>query len=196
MKKFLNVIKAVINALMTLIIIIGIIFGVLYFIGIVPYVVKSGSMESVVKTGSLCLVNKHVNYEDVKVNDIIAFSISSGEKVTHRVVEITDEGLITKGDANSFPDGITTTEDNYIGKNIFSIPKLGFFVMWVQTARGRIVLITIIIVLLILAFCTDDKKEKKKSNVETEDKDDNNKNNDDNNTDNTDDKDDSDNSQD
>ena len=100
MKNYLKVIKAFINALMTIILILGIAFIFLFLIGIEPSVVESGSMEPSIHVGSLCFVNKHYKYEKIKENDIIAFKIPTGNKATHRVIRITEEGFETKGDAN------------------------------------------------------------------------------------------------
>jgi len=161
MKKLIKVIKASLNVLMTLVLIVGIIFVILYVAGIEPYVVISGSMEPDIKMGSLCFVNKHAKYSDVKVEDVIAYTASTGNKVTHRVVSITSEGIETKGDRNSASDGISTTEENFVGKNIFSIPKLGYLVKLMQTLRGKIITITLAIFLFVLAIFIDDGKGKK-----------------------------------
>ena len=157
----IKVIKAFINALMTLTLIFGIIFIVLFIIGIVPYVVLSGSMEPTIQKGSLCFINTHSKYNEIKNNDIIAYTASTGDKVTHRAINITEEGIETKGDKNNASDGITTTENNFIGKNIFSVPKVGYLVKQIQTTRGRIVLVTLIIVLLLSSVLIDDKKGKR-----------------------------------
>lgn len=161
MDKLLKIIKAFINALMTLILILGISFILLYIIGIVPFVVESGSMRPAIQTGSLCFINKHINYKDIKENDIIAYKTSSGAKVTHRVIKKLAEGLETKGDANEVSDGISTTENNYIGKNIFSIPKLGYLIKLMQTTIGKIILIVIAIIILISGFVADAAKKEK-----------------------------------
>ncbi len=160
MKMFLKVIKVLLNTLITIILIFGTLFIILYVIGIEPYVVETGSMEPGIQRGSLSFINTHVDYDSINENDVIAFSLSSGKKVTHRVIKKTDEGLETKGDSNNISDGISTTRDNYFGKNIFSIPKLGYLVMIIQTARGKIILGTAIIVLLIVGFLFGDSKEK------------------------------------
>jgi signal peptidase len=163
MNSFIKVIKELINSLMTLVLIIGIIFIALYVIGIEPFVVISGSMEPAIHTGSLSFVNKHAKYESIKENDVIAFTLSTGDKVTHRVVKITEEGLETKGDANSVSDGVSTTKMNFIGKNMFSIPKVGYAVRLIQTTKGKIILITIIILMLLTGFLkSDDDKSNKK----------------------------------
>ena len=156
MKFFTKIIKAIISLLMTLIIVVGSIFVILFMVGIVPYVVLSGSMEPTIETGSLCFINKHVKYEDINNEDIIAYTTNTKANVTHRVINITEEGLETKGDRNDISDGVSVNESNYIGKNIFSIPKVGFLVSALQTARGRIIVITLVIMILIASFCFDD----------------------------------------
>ena len=163
MSKYIDFIKASINLIMTIIIILGIIIIVLYIIGIEPFVVESGSMEPALHKGSLCFINKHIKYENIKENDIIAFNLKTGEKVTHRVIHITDQGFETKGDFNNSSDGISTTKNNYIGKNIFSIPKLGYAVKFIQTVKGKAILIILIIVILLGGFLLgDDKKGKRR----------------------------------
>ena len=179
MNKFLSVIKVLINALMTLVIIIGIIFIFLYIIGIEPFVIESGSMEPAIQTGSVSFINKHAKYSEIKENDVIAFKLNAGAKVTHRVIKITDQGFETKGDANENSDGITTTKNNFIGKNIFSIPKLGYVIKLTQTLTGKIILVTIIIIILVVAFFLGDGKKSKhmKSNDDGKNKKENNKDN-------------------
>lgn len=157
-----KVTKVLVNTLVTLILIVGITFIVLFIAGIEPYVVESGSMQPAIETGSVSFINKNIKYQDIKENDIIAFKALSGDKVTHRAIKITDEGIETKGDSNNESDGVTTKEDNYIGKNIFSIPKFGYAVKYIQTTRGRIILITIIIVVLVAGFFGNSNKCNKK----------------------------------
>ena len=157
MNKATKIIKASFDALMTVILILGILFLILFVVGIRPYVVISGSMEPAVHKGSLSFINKHSKYEDIKNGDIIAYQTPTGDKVTHRVREVTEEGFITRGDANSVDDVALTTESNFLGKNIFSIPMLGYVVGTLQTTRGKIVLGTIIVLILVASFLLDDK---------------------------------------
>ena len=161
MDSSIKVIKAFINALMTLIIIIGIVFVLLFLIGIRPFVVLSGSMEPTIHKGSISLINVNYQYSKIKNNDIIAYTATSGDKVTHRVINITEEGMETKGDKNDSSDGISTTEENYIGKNIFSIPGVGYLVKNIQTRRGKIILGTLIVFFLLSGFFMSDKTGKR-----------------------------------
>ena len=159
MNKVDKFIKIFINILMNIILVLGITFIILFCCGIEPFVVETGSMEPVIKTGSLCFINKNVKYDDINENDIIAFTVATGNKVTHRVISKTNQGFETKGDANSASDGISTTRQNYIGKNIFSIPKLGYFVKIIQTKTGKIVLSVIIIIILLAGLLLGDKRQ-------------------------------------
>ena len=160
----MKIIKKIINVITTLIIVIGGIFLGLYIFGIVPCVILSGSMEPTIKTGSLCFVNKNTDIKDIKKKDIIAFRLSDKTLVTHRVVDITKKGIITKGDNNKIKDEVITTEKNYVGKNIFWIPKIGYAVMVFQSPRGRIILITCVVILFVLGLLFGDSKKKKEEN--------------------------------
>lgn len=166
MEKFLNILKAILNVILTIIIIVGIIFIGLYIIGIEPSVVQSGSMEPQIETGSVCFINKLTKFEDIKENDVIAFKLPTGVGVTHRVIKITNEGFTTKGDNNETEDLIKTTKENYIGKNIFSIPKVGYAVKQVQTTRGKIILGTIILVVFLAGVLIGEPSKKKKQKEE------------------------------
>ena len=166
MEKFLNILKAILNVILTIIIIVGIIFIGLYIIGIEPSVVQSGSMEPQIETGSVCFINKLTKYEDIKENDVIAFKLPTGVGVTHRVIKITNDGFKTKGDNNDTEDLMIITKDNYIGKNIFSIPKVGYAVKQVQTTRGKIILGTIILVVFLTGVLIGEPSKKKKQKEE------------------------------
>ena len=159
----MKIIKQIINVLTTLIIVVGGIFLVLYLFGIVPYVILSGSMEPTIETGSLCFINKKVDFQEIKKKDIIAFKLDDGTLVTHRVNRINKDGIITKGDNNKKVDGGLVTASNYVGKNIFWVPKIGYAVMAFQSTRGKIVLITCVVLLFIVGMLFgDDTKKKRK----------------------------------
>lgn len=162
----MKLLKTIINVILTLIIVIAIIIILLLLIGIKSYVALSGSMEPMIKTGSLCFINKNVDFEDIKEQDVIAYKMDNGTIVIHRVLEKNSEQLITKGDANELVDEGVVTKDNYIGKNIFIIPKIGYVVMMIQSKNGIIISLSIIILMLIGAFLFDDKKDNKEKNNE------------------------------
>ena len=163
----MKIFKAIINGILSLIVVITVLLLILLFIGIEPFVVLSGSMEPKIETGSLCFINKKVKYEDIEENDNIAFKMSDKTLVTHRVVEITDEGFVTKGDANDVNDGAKVTRNNYVGKTVFSLPKIGYLISLFQTRNGQIITITIVVIMFVVAFLfgENDNKQKKKDTV-------------------------------
>jgi len=166
----MKILKAIINGILSLIVVITVLLLILLFIGIEPFVVLSGSMEPKIETGSLCFINKKVKYEDIKEDDIIAFKMSDKTLVTHRVVEITDEGFVTKGDANDVNDGAKVTRNNFVGKTVICFPKIGYLISLFQTRNGQIITITIIVIMFVVAFLfgEDDKKKKEKETIKEE----------------------------
>ena len=147
----MKILKSIINIILTLFIIVGISVLIAYIIGIKPYVVMSGSMEPNIKIGSVSFVNTRYPYKKIQVGDVIAFKRDT-IFATHRVVEITDEGFITKGDANNIADGKIVSQNEYVGKNILSIQKLGYIIQATQTKAGKVILITTIVFILACAF--------------------------------------------
>ena len=160
----MKITKKIINVLTSLIIVVGGTFLGLYLFGIIPYVVLSASMEPTIETGSLCFINKHVDYNNIKEKDIIAFKLNDGTQVTHRVHKVKKEGLITKGDNNKKADKNIITSKSFIGKNIFWIPKLGYIVMVFQTTSGKIITLTFILLLFLSGILFGDSKKKTKEN--------------------------------
>ena len=162
----MKIVKGIINALTTLIIGVGGIFLILYAFGIVPYVVLSGSMEPTINTGSLCFINKHTEYESIKEKDIIAFKMKDGTLVTHRAVEITENGIVTKGDNNKEIDSNKVTKQNFVGKDLFWIPKVGYLVKTFQSTKGKIIIISVIVLLFVSGFLFGDDKKKEKTDIQ------------------------------
>ena len=131
-------------------------YVVLFVNGIKPYIVLSGSMEPNIHTGSVCFVDTNVKYEDILVNDVIAFETKTNALVTHRVINITSHGFETKGDNNNSSDGISTTQSNFRGQTLFSIPYLGYFSQFLQTKRGKIIIFTTFLFLIFFDILVSD----------------------------------------
>lgn len=90
---------------------------------VTPRVVISGSMEPLIKTGSMAWFNDRDT--DVKVNDIVAYRLAENTYVTHRVIDAQDGYYITKGDANETEDLAPVTQEQIAGTYLFSIPYAG-----------------------------------------------------------------------
>ena len=121
--------------------------------------VPSGSMEPNIPTWSLCFVNVWKSYEDIEEGDVVVYiRKSDGMRIIHRVIEITDDALVTKGDANRIDDGPSVTPDNLYGKYIFHIPKIGKPLAMMKTPAG--IAVTAVVVLgLLFWMSAEDKRE-------------------------------------
>jgi len=90
--------------------------------------VSSNSMEPVLEKGDLILI-KGARKGDIKIGDIIVYKGENGF-IIHRVIKIQEENLITKGDANIYPD-LPVEYEKVIGRTVniggkpFTIPYLG-----------------------------------------------------------------------
>lgn len=160
--KFMKILNRIITFVTTVFVIIAcIVFAATAIckIGnIEPRIVLSGSMEPKIHTGSICFINKKVPYDKIKTGDIIAFKAGKNTMVTHRVISVTNSGFETKGDANKVSDGISTNKTNYRGKTILSIPYAGYISMYLQSTRGKIILVSVIVALFIAGLILPQEK--------------------------------------
>ncbi|EWM54535.1 signal peptidase I [Ruminococcus flavefaciens] len=161
-KLAVRILRSVYNLIATALIALGAVTAVLWVAGIRPYAVVSGSMEPAIKVGSICVVNHHASFSKVKKGDIIAFKAGDSTLVTHRAVRVTDEGISTKGDANNTEDTDPVTSRNFIGRTIFSIPAVGYFIGFVHTTHGLIAAAASLAAFILIGMVIPDKKKGKK----------------------------------
>ena len=147
-----GILRRLISLALDLVLIVGLAAIAGTFLGVRPYVVESGSMEPAIRTGSVCLINSRIPFEQVQVGDVVCFESAVGKKVIHRAVAISEEGIETKGDANENSDGVTTMRHNYIGTVAVTVAGLGYAVYWIQTPRGMVICIAALLILFILAW--------------------------------------------
>lgn len=93
-------------------------------------IVISGSMEPEIRKGDLAFINENIEYKDIKEEDIISYNLGRN-KVLHRVINITENGYITKGDNNDNVDFGVVTKDQLNGKLLFSVPLLGYMFLFI-----------------------------------------------------------------
>jgi signal peptidase len=126
------------------------------------FVVLTGSMEPTLPVGSVIAI-KIINPNTLQESDIICFQTSPDKPwTTHRIINITDEGFITKGDANEEPDTEIVKKENVIGKVVLIIPYIGYLSYFVHTPLGFILLIIIPATLIIIGEVRNIIKHKKK----------------------------------
>lgn len=116
-------------------------------------VVKSGSMEPAIHTGSVAVTRPESEY---RAGDVITFKNKGDAKnsVTHRIVKIEDIGgslvFTTKGDANNADDTGKVPKSEVIGKVLFSVPYFGYAVDFAKKPLGFALLVIVPAGLIIL----------------------------------------------
>lgn len=121
-------------------------------------VVKTGSMEPILNIGDVIIIDDRVSPKDIKTGpkgDVIVFrKPGTGELIVHRAIGKTENGFITKGDANPGIDFWSPVPyENLVGRwTGIKIPYwtgIGFLSLFLRgeiyPPYGRIVLVVLII---------------------------------------------------
>lgn len=110
-----------------------------------PVVVLSGSMKPTYKVGSV-IYYKKVSQKELKVGDVITFNANNNKMVSHRIANIDNGFIETKGDANKVSDVNKIRYENVRGKvGKLSIPYVGYYIKTVNDNLTLVVIVTIII---------------------------------------------------
>ena len=164
----INMLGCILNILITVVVVITII-GLYYMaqvkilnkdyaniFGYTFFEVATGSMANTINIGDIVVVK--VN-ETFKENDIIVYK-EENSFITHRVIKIDGQDLITRGDANNSEDK-PIKSDQILGKVIYVIPKIG---IWRKVLASPEILemIIIFIILLGVVLMLTSKTEKEK----------------------------------
>jgi signal peptidase I len=110
--------------------------------GVHLLVFRSGSMSPTIDTGDLALT-RTVAASELRVDDVVSVIDSSGNRVTHRLVNTAEQGdqrqLTLRGDANEQPDAevYTVTEAQRV---VLVVPKAGYVVAWTTGPVGLVLL--------------------------------------------------------
>lgn len=148
--KWLSHIKNIITGLLFVLIVIlgGLIFlsGRSDIQGWRILIVKSGSMEPTIKTGSVIAVQKQSDYQK---GDVVTFGPTTRPEllITHRIIDVTEKNgekyIQTKGDFNASADQELTPMKAVVARHRFSVPYIGYLIGFAQTQLGVVVLIVI-----------------------------------------------------
>jgi signal peptidase len=112
------------------------------------YVVLSGSMEPTIPTGAVIVLDPVVA-DGLSIGDVITFQRPDrpSELVTHRIVDVeqgpTGRSFVTKGDANTAPDGWRIPATGSGWRYRFAIPYAGYGLRTVQSVEGRLLLVVV-----------------------------------------------------
>lgn len=100
-------------------------------------VVASGSMEPALSVNDVIIIKEQENYGE---GDIITFA-QGNSLVTHRILEKSQTGFITKGDANNVSDAKEVKMEDVVGKTVFVIPAAGKWIAYGRTPLGMMLLV-------------------------------------------------------
>ena len=89
-------------------------------------IVETGSMEPTIKSGELLIIKEQKEYSP---NDIVTFWDEDQFIVTHRIIELKDGLILTKGDGNDLYDNKVAIS-NIEGKVVLHSKILGIFVLY------------------------------------------------------------------
>ena len=119
--------------------------------------VSTGSMKPAINQNDVIIVKKSDHYEE---NDIITFR-SDNAYVTHRIINIVGDSIVTKGDANNAKD-VAIKEDVIVGKVIHVYSNLG---VWQKILTTPKIIIMIFATLMLFDFAFSYKGIKNKKNA-------------------------------
>lgn len=125
------------------------------FMGYSIFEVVTGSMSGTIEINDYIIVKET---KDIKLKDVVTFK-DKDSIVTHRVVEIKPDSIVTMGDANTSED-VELKIDDIIGKVVYVIPNGG---VWKKVFTDYKVIIAIFVTMgfFTLYFSLDEKKDKK-----------------------------------
>ncbi|MFC1988742.1 signal peptidase I, partial [Chloroflexota bacterium] len=122
-------------------IIMGLVVAGLAFIyfmdGYNLYLVRSGSMTPAIHVGDVIITGPLDSQilGGVKPGTIVTYEREK-ELITHRVLAMDGNALVTKGDATEGPDPWSVSMSDVKGVFLFKVPYVGFTLSFVQTKIG------------------------------------------------------------
>ena len=120
-------------------------------------VVMSGSMEPALKVDDLTIVKKT---NDLDVGDVVVYE-ADGFLIVHRIMEISGETVVTKGDANNAKDPPVHVSQ-IKGVVVRRLPRIGRIFSAVRTPAGTVIVLAV----LVLLFVASRRKTRKQGEAE------------------------------
>lgn len=153
-------IKRLKNNIFKIIYILVLIYLIIFiptFWGKNPLVVISGSMEPTLKVGGILYYEK-IDLNDFKEGDILVYELNE-HTISHRIVDITDNGFLTKGDNNNSIDTYEVENIQVIGKGTnWSIPYIGYYADFVYNHKYLLFISVGVIIIDLLVDSYSDRK--------------------------------------
>jgi len=132
------------------------------------YLVRSESMKPAINLGDMVVIgplNKPLNGQ-VKPGMVVTYEHGKA-LVTHRVLSVDGDTLVTKGDAMEDPDPRPVTMPQIRGIYLFKIPYIGYLSSFMRTKNGWFLMVVIPAMLLVSLLVKDIVKEALRDEPET-----------------------------
>jgi len=155
----LKKVKKVLFIIITLILVLVLAFNIYNFVsikilkkdfasikGYAILEVVSGSMEPTIKVGDLIVIDTKV--QKYKEQDIVTFRDVNGSFVTHRIISLDKDKMITKGDNNNTKDEALSTK-NIVGKYVFKISGVGLIL---SSLKSPFVLVMVLLIGILVCY--------------------------------------------
>ena len=128
--------------------------------GYKAYIITTDSMKPSINAGDVSIV-KETQEDKIEIGDVITFK-REDKVITHRITNIEEKDgkkmYTTKGDNNNLEDNEKIEYSDIKGKNVLTIPKLGYII---NALENQIVFLFIVLFILILLFFNIKKEEKR-----------------------------------
>lgn len=129
--------------------------------GYTMFEVISGSMEPTISVKDFIIVKITDN---IKVGDIITYT-DGKDFITHRVIDINEDTIHTKGDANNSED-YEISRESLVGKVVLVLPKVGIIKEVLFTPKIVISLVTFLILFGLCFSYVPNKKRKSSQSLD------------------------------
>jgi len=129
---------------------------VAFIFGYRPIQVQTGSMEPYMMTNSFAWTKEVTDISQLKVGDVISFHLDTEEgniiRITHRIIDIADNIIYTKGDNNKVADNYPLTIDNIESKVITVFNQPAWLISkWESSLNGKIFITSCLIAIILFA---------------------------------------------
>jgi len=142
------------------------------FFGISISYVPTASMEPTIMAGEYIMFTK-TSFEDVENGDIIVYKSSRDMYIVHRIVQVHDEYLITKGDNNLYQDNEKIYPNMVYGKYVTTVGILSIFSGGINKGVVFFLLMMVLVVMIgmqVASIVIKSKTEEINKNAEEEKK--------------------------
>ena len=127
------------------------------FWGHKPLVIISGSMSPTLQIGGILYYHEY-DVKNFKKGDILVYK-TKDHIISHRVVEKTQDGYVTKGDYNKSNDSNIVNFNQILGKGTnWCIPYIGYYADFIY--NHKYILYTFLFMIIIDAIYDNAKKKK------------------------------------